>query len=207
MQSPPADLGELRVGAWLDDEFCTLYQEVRQNLETVVDELENSGIFVNRSARPDIDPDEAAMLGLWLVQSAISQSTESDGPGHRIWLDHHVRREEIRLNWADFFSDYDALIMPVCFVPPFEHQQDGDFRSRTLLCNGEARNYIDVVKWTTMVGMAYLPSTVPPTGLGASGLPIGCQVVGPYGSDKLTIALASKIGDLMGGYQPPPLAQ
>ena len=206
LQSPPADLGELRVGAWLDDEFCPVDQEVRQNLETVVDELENTGIFVNRSARPNIDPDEAAMLGLWLVQSAISQSTESDGPGHRIWLDHHVRREEIRLKWADFFSDYDALIMPVCFVPPFEHQQDGDFRSRTLLCNGEERNYIDVVKWTTMIGMAYLPSTVPPTGLGASGLPIGCQVVGPYGSDKLTIALASKIGDLMGGYQPPPLA-
>jgi len=206
LQSPPADLGELRVGAWLDDEFCPVDQEVRQNLETVVDALENNGIVVDRSARPNIDPDEAAMLGLWLVQSAISQSTESDGPGHRIWLDRHVRREEIRLKWAEFFSDYDALIMPVCFVPPFEHQQDGDFRSRTLLCNGEARNYMDVVKWTTMVGMAYLPSTVPPTGLGESGLPIGCQVVGPYGSDKLTIALAGKIGDLTGGYQPPPLA-
>ena len=57
-----------------------------------------------------------------------------------------------------------------------------------------------------MVGMAYLPSTVPPIGLGPSGLPIGCQVVGPYGGDRLTIALAGRIGDLMGGYQPPPRA-
>ena len=203
----PPDLANLKVGAWLDDAFCPVDQEVRAHLEKVVDELENDGIAIDRSARPDIDPEEAAMLGLWLVQRAISQSTDSDGPGHRIWLDRHVRREEIRLKWAKFFEDYDAIIMPVCFVPPFEHQQDGDFANRTLTCNGEIRNYVDVVKWTTMVGMAYLPATVPPTGLGPSGLPIGCQVVGAYGSDKLTMSLAGRVGELMGDYQPPPLAQ
>ena len=202
----PTDLRDLKIGAWLDDEFCPVDIEVREQLEKVVDALEKDGISVDRSAHPEIDPDEAAMLGLWLVQRAISQSTDSDGPGHRIWLDRHARREELRLKWAQFFNKYDAVIMPVCFVPPFEHQQQGDFGSRTLTCNGEERPYIDVVKWTTMVGMAYLPSTVPPIGLGPSGMPIGCQVVGPYGGDQLTIALAGRIGDLMGGYQPPPRA-
>ena len=202
----PTDLRDLKIGAWLDDEFCPVDIEVREQLEKVVDALEKDGISVDRSAHPEIDPDEAAMLGLWLVQRAISQSTDSDGPGHRIWLDRHARREELRLKWAQFFNKYDAIIMPVCFVPPFEHQQQGDFGSRTLTCNGEERPYIDVVKWTTMVGMAYLPSTVPPIGLGPSGMPIGCQVVGPYGGDQLTIALAGRIGDLLGGYQPPPRA-
>ena len=202
----PKDLRDLKIGAWLDDEFCPVDIEVREQLEKVVDALEKDGLSVDRSARPEIDPDEAAMLGLWLVQRAISQSTDSDGPGHRIWLDRHARREELRLKWAQFFNKYDAVIMPVCFVPPFEHQQQGDFGSRTLTCNGEERPYIDVVKWTTMVGMAYLPSTVPPIGLGPSGMPIGCQVVGPYGGDQLTIALAGRIGDLLGGYQPPPRA-
>ena len=202
----PTDLRDLKIGAWLDDEFCPVDIEVREQLEKVVDALEKDGVSVDRSAHPEIDPDEAAMLGLWLVQRAISQSTDSDGPGHRIWLDRHARREELRLKWAQFFNKYDAVIMPVCFVPPFEHQQQGDFGSRTLTCNGEERPYIDVVKWTTMVGMAYLPSTVPPIGLGLSGMPIGCQVVGPYGGDQLTIALAGRIGDLLGGYQPPPRA-
>lgn len=206
LEAAPEDLKDLKIGAWLDDEFCPVDDEVREQLEKAVDALEKDGISVDRSARPELDPDEAAMLGLWLVQRAISQSTDSDGPGHRIWLDQHVRREELKLKWAQFFDRYDAVIMPVCFVPPFEHQQQGDFGSRTLRCNGEHRNYIDVVKWTTMVGMAYLPSTVPPIGLGASGMPIGCQVVGPYGGDRLTIALAGRIGDLMGGYQPPPRA-
>ena len=202
----PKDLRDLKIGAWLDDEFCPVDIEVREQLEKVVDALEKDGLSVDRSAHPEIDPDEAAMLGLWLVQRAISQSTDSDGPGHRIWLDRHARREELRLKWAQFFNKYDAVIMPVCFVPPFEHQQQGDFGSRTLTCNGEERPYIDVVKWTTMVGMAYLPSTVPPIGLGPSGMPIGCQLVGPYGGDQLTIALAGRIGDLLDGYQPPPRA-
>ncbi len=206
LEAAPEDLKDLKIGAWLDDEFCPVDGEVREQLEKVVQALEKDGMSVDRSARPELDPDEAAMLGLWLVQRAISQSTDSNGPGHRIWLDSHVRREELRLKWAQFFDKYDAVIMPVCFVPPFEHQQQGDFGSRTLICNEEERAYIDVVKWTTMVGMAYLPSTVPPIGLGPSGLPIGCQVVGPYGGDRLTIALAGRIGDLMGGYQPPPRA-
>ena len=204
--SGPTNVRDLRIAAWLDDDFCLVDNEVLQHLESIVEELESDGVSVDRTARPEIEPDDAATLGLWLVQQAISQSTDSDGRGHRVWLDQHVRRERIRSRWAEFFRHYDAVIMPVCFVPPFPHQQEGDFGSRTLLCNGEERSYIDVVKWTTMVGMAYLPSTVPPTGLGSSGVPIGCQVVGPYGSDKLTIALAAHIGELMGGYQPPPRA-
>ena len=204
--SGPANVRDLRIAAWLDDDFCLVDNEVLQHLESIVEQLESDGVSVDRTARPEIEPDDAATLGLWLVQQAISQSTDSDGRGHRVWLDQHVRRERIRSRWAEFFRHYDAVIMPVCFVPPFPHQQEGDFGSRTLLCNGEERSYIDGVKWTTMVGMAYLPSTVPPTGLGSSGVPIGCQVVGPYGSDKLTIALAAHIGELMGGYQPPPRA-
>ena len=204
--SGPTNVRDLRIAAWLDDDFCLVDNEVLQHLESIVEQLESDGVSGDRTARPEIEPDDAATLGLWLVQQAISQSTDSDGRGHRVWLDQHVRRERIRSRWAEFFRHYDAVIMPVCFVPPFPHQQEGDFGSRTLLCNGEERSYIDVVKWTTMVGMAYLPSTVPPTGLGSSGVPIGCQVVGPYGSDKLTIALAAHIGELMGGYQPPPRA-
>ncbi|MDG2113796.1 MAG: amidase family protein, partial [Actinomycetota bacterium] len=202
----PDEVRSLRVAAWLDDEFCPIDDEVREVLEQAVDALEDSGIAVDRSARPEIDPAEAADLGLWLVQCAISQAGDSEGPGHRVWLDRHRRREAIRHKWADYFENVDAVIMPVSFVPPFEHQQDGDFGSRTLTANGETRAYRDIIKWTLLTGMAYLPATVPPLGLCRSGVPIGCQVVGPYGSDRSTIALARHIGELMGGYTPPPRA-
>ncbi len=77
----------------------------------------------------------------------------------------------------------------------------------SLTCNGEERAYLDIIRWTILTGMAYLPSTVPPIGLGASGLPIGIQVVGPYGADYRTIRLAAHIAEQCGGYQVPPIAQ
>ncbi len=80
--------------------------------------------------------------------------------------------------------------MPIGFVPPFPHNQEGNFGTRTLTCNGEERPYADLVRWTILTGMAYLPATVPPIGRGASGLPISFQVVGAYGADYLTIRLA-----------------
>ncbi len=204
---PPApEHRDLRVAAWLDDAFCPVDSEVGEVLEDTVARLEADGIAVDRSARPDLDPREASDLGLWLVRCAISQAGEDDGPGHRIWLDRHQRREELRAVWSDFFGRFDAVIMPVAFVPPFPHTQQGDFGSRVLMANGEERPYRDVLRWTLLTGMAYLPATVPPLGLGPSGLPIGCQVVGAYGRDRTTISLAARVGELMGGYQPPPRA-
>jgi len=94
----------------------------------------------------------------------------------------------------------------VCFVPPFAHLQKGELSQRKLTCNSRQRMYIDLVRWTILTGMAYLPSTVPPIGLGKSKLPIGMQVVGPYGGDFRTIRLAAHVAALCGGYQAPPMA-
>ncbi len=220
----PEDVTSLRVAAWLDDPFCPVDDEVLAVTRAAAAALEASGVAVDREARPDIDPREASDLGMWLVTSATTQSIPIDEDGnladsgdagqaarlavsHRAWLDGHMRREAIRAKWAEFFERFDAILLPVCFVPPFAHDHEGDFTSRTLLCNGESRAYNDVVDWTILTGMAYLPSTVPPIGLGSSGLPIGIQVVGPYGSDRRTIALAAHLAEQCGGYQVPPIAR
>jgi amidase len=118
----------------------------------------------------------------------------------------HQEREAIRALWSQFFEDFDAVLMPVSFVPPFPHQQDGNFGTRTLICNGSERAYADLIRWTILTGMAYLPATVPPLGLDGDGLPIGMQVVGPYGGDRTTLKLAGLIAELAGGYRPPPIA-
>ena len=161
---------------------------------------------VDRQARPDIDANEASLLGLALVGAAMLQSSEASATemSHHQWLDAHTKRVEIRGKWARFFDNYDAILMPISFVPPFEHDQEGDFSTRTLICNGESRPYLDLIRWTILTGMAYLPASVPPLGLGKSGLPIGFQVVGPYGADYTTIQLAGHIADLCGGFKPAP---
>ncbi|MDP5052412.1 MAG: amidase family protein [Congregibacter sp.] len=218
LSPPPENLKSLKVAAWLDDPFCPVDNKTTAVMQAAVDKLEAAGINVNRTERPDLDPQHASDLGIWLVSAALSQSmpaeamegTDSDnalgGATHRQWLDMHREREQLRARWAEFFASYDAVLMPISFVPPFVHTQDGHLGTRTLLCNGEQRPYIDLFRWTNLTGMAYLPSSVPPLGLDTDGLPIGLQVVGPYGGDYTTIRLAGLIADLCGGIKAPPLA-
>ena len=215
---PPEDVADLRVAAWLDDPFCPVDSKVLAVMNSAVDQLEASGVKVDRSARPDIDPAQASALGMWLVGAAIVQSmppenlegveTEIATPNssHRRWLDMNDERELVREQWAAFFADYDAVIMPIAFVPPFPHVHEGTFGTRTLMCNGEQRPYADLVSWTILTGMAYLPATTPPIGLDDDGLPISFQVVGPYGGDYTTIRLAGRIAELCGGFKAPPIA-
>ncbi len=208
-----AKTGEnLRVAAWLDDEFCPVDSEVLEVLDRAVTALEDSGVNVDRSARPAIDPTEAWELGLWLVRAAMTPGRKDDGPSHGEWLANHVRRTEIRHAWAEFFASYDAVIMPVSFVPPYEHCQTFPTSKRRLTCNGVERPYIEMTCWTILTGMAYLPATVPPLGLTATDkLPIGGQVVGAYGADRTTLAVARLLSEAVGeapnaGYTPPPRA-
>ena len=215
----PEDVKALKVAAWLDDEFCPVDEKVLNVMSAAVDALESAGVSVDRSARPNVDPAHSSSIGMWLVTAALSQSMPAEelegieegsnalnGVTHRQWLDVHAEREAIRAIWAEFFSRFDAIIMPISFVPPFPHIQKGNFGNRTLICNGEERPYADLVRWTILTGMAYLPASVPPIGLDTDGLPISFQVVGPHGGDYTTIRLAGFIAEQCGGYRPPPIA-
>ena len=206
LPAAPDDLSTLRVAAWIDDEFCPVDPDVYAVLDQAVARLEASGFTVDRHARPAIDPKVASDLGGLLVNAATELPGSTDGPSHRVWGDWHIERQAIRSLWAEFFLNHDIVLMLVAFVPPFEHVQEGTFATRTLRCNDEVRPYFDIVRWTLLTGMAYLPSSVPPIGFTESGLPIGMQVVGRYGSDRTTIAMAGRISELSGGYVPPPIA-
>ena len=219
LRPPPRDVAKLRVAAWLDDPFCPVDTNVLGVLEAAVDSLEASGIAVDRAARPDIDPGAASGLGMLMVGAAVDLAPDDKAAdeaaeksptmpvlSHKQWQSMHRMREAIRGKWASFFESYDAILMPVGFVPPFEHLHEGDFFTRTLTCNGESRPYSDIIRWTILTGMAYLPATVPPVGLTGAGHPIGMQVVGPHGGDYTTIRLAAEVGRVCGGYRPPPIA-
>ena len=213
----PKDLSTLKIAVWLEDAFCPLDSKVSAVLEQAIENFAATGANIDRKARPPIDADEAFRIGSWLVTSAMLQSmpeetlNEMGEEGarstatHRQWLDHDLKRQKIRLMWAEFFSQYDAIIMPISPVSPFPHDQQGNFATRTLTAGDAPRPYSDLVRWTILTGMAYLPSTTAPIGLDVDGLPVSFQVVGPYGSDYMTIRLAEFIAQHNLGYQPPPV--
>ena len=64
---PPDDVTNLKVAAWLDDAFCPVDKKVFAVMDRAVTSLEEAGVTVDREARPDVDPEEASSLGLWLV--------------------------------------------------------------------------------------------------------------------------------------------
>ena len=69
------------------------------------------------------------------------------------------------------------------------------------------RHYSSLIGWSALIGSAYLPVTAAPIGRTANGLPIGVQIVAPYLHDRTALAFARCLADVLGGYEPPPLAE
>ena len=86
------------------------------------------------------------------------------------------------------------------------HDPEGNNWANSVLADHGGRPYLDLVAWTTLIGGAYLPVTVPPVGRTADGLPIGIQIVAPYLHDRTALAFARAIAPVLGGYEPPPSA-
>jgi amidase len=76
--------------------------------------------------------------------------------------------------------------------------------TRTLDIDGTQRPYWEQSFWAGLVGVAYLPSTVIPTGNNAAGLPIGVQIIGPEYGDRITIGVARLLEAEGFAFTPPP---
>ena len=226
-----SSIADHRVALWPDDAACPVSADTVAAVEAAGQALLDAGATVDRAARPDIDADAASRLGLGLVGAAVTPAmsdaeydfvesmvgdpnlTAADAEvvaayatSHRRWLAMDRQRAAIRRSWAAFFEHHDVLVCPVIASPPFGHLQTGTMADRMLDIDGTARRYSELLWWSVLIGMAYLPSTVVPAGRTAEGLPVGVQIVGPYLEDRTTIAVAGAVSDRLGGIVPPPLA-
>ena len=231
---PPrrARLRDYRFAAWLDDPACPTDTTVRTRLEAVVSMLRKAGATVDDQARPgfalaDAFRDYARLL--WPIISmpmareqfedvqAMARQLAPDDDSHmarfaryatqthREWIVANEWRARYRAQWAEFFRDYDALLCPAVPVPAFPHDHSEPLIARTITVNGGARSYADVIIWSGAIGnFAYLPATVAPAGRTPEGLPIGIQIVGPYLEDRTPIDVATRLAELIGGFEPPP---
>jgi amidase len=216
--SPATDLAGFTVAAWLDDDFCSVDPTVLDVLTSAVDALESAGARIDRTRRPDLDPAAASTNGLRLISSATEiSSTDAEFAAaveggyavpHRSWDVMHRERGETRRRWADFFADVDILLCPVTPVPAFRHVDvpDGSNWIHATLGDYDDRPYGDLIGWNALIGSAYLPVTVPPIGRTTDGLPIGVQVVAPYLHDRSALAFARCVTEVLGAYEPPPMA-
>ncbi|HXJ34419.1 MAG TPA: amidase [Candidatus Eisenbacteria bacterium] len=220
-----------RFAAWLDDPAFPVDGEVRTLLETAVAALRRAGARVDDRARPRFDFADAVRTYHYLlnpiilagmpddgfenlVQLAASFPPDDDGPlarsaraatiRHRDWLRLHERRKRIQAAFADFFRQFDVLLMPIVPVAAIPHDHSDPFPARTIMVNDAAMPYMNLFTWIGPATMAHLPATSAPIGRTPGGLPVGIQIVGPYLEDRTPIDVARRLGAVVGGFTPPP---
>ena len=225
-------LRAFRVALWLGDEDFSVDAEVNAVLVGAVEKLARAGLKIDARARPGFSLSEAFDVYqrlLWpLTTSTLpprvfdeikKMAAAGGGEGtedvrrfrcyaaalHREWLEANERRAQMRLNWRDFFREYDVLLCPVSPVAAIMHDHSKDLMARTISINGQQRWYWEQLRWVSLASAAYLPATVMPVGQTATQLPVGMQVIGPCMEDLTPITFAKCAASVLGGFVPPPL--
>ncbi|MFP4650566.1 MAG: amidase, partial [Desulfobacterales bacterium] len=223
-------LKDLKIGLWTDDPVCPVDSSVGDIIQAAVDRLSAKGANIE-DRKPEVDFAAshdcflsllAAVMGSgtpdkyfnkWLEdvktlsandQSYLARHLRGATQLHRDWTFRNGMRQLIRQKWADFFREFDLLICPAACLPAVEHDHQYLY-DRMINVNGGKREYMDLMGWAGLVGVACLPSTVVPAGFTKHGLPVGMQIVGPYLEDRTTIQAAKLFSEILGGFTPPAL--
>ena len=194
-------LDGLRVALWPDDETAPVEREIADRVAAVGARLARLGATVSDTVRPLFSAAEAHEVYMALLLSITGGS--AGNIDHQTWMRLNSRRGGYRLQWQSFFRDWDILLCPITATDAFPHDHS-PANERTLAVNGEARPYFEQVFWAGLATLAYLPSTVFPTGLSKNGLPIGLQAIGAEFDDRTTIEFARLVERELGGFVPPP---
>jgi len=234
LELPPprrSSLADYRIAAWLDDEDFPVDGEVKRVHAEAIEKLLRAGAQVDTRARPEFGLLEVSRIYQWLLMPLMASSLQPDAieslrqlaasaaPGdesaivltartttasHRDWIVANEKREKLRAKFAEFFSRYDALLLPVNQVAAIPHQQEAPLPLRTITVSGVKRPYTELFGWIAPVTMCKLPATVVPAGRTRENLPVGLQIAGPYLEDRTTLDLGKRISSVLGAFTKPP---
>jgi amidase len=139
------------------------------------------------------------------LQNAMREAIQSPPAAVFHWLS---RREQQRARYRELFTRVDVLIAPITLRTAFPHIPEKrslvDIYERQVEVENETYPYDLQVVYPGIATFAGQPAVAFPTGIGADGLPIGLQVIGPYLEDRTPIKFAELIAEEIGGFVPPP---
>lgn len=210
LQLPPPRPGR-RLAVWYSDPHCPVDAAVTRAMADAVACLQSAGYAVAEE-RPQAGFAASAEAftrllacvagGGYSAQDIEEIGANQRAPGPELgaayvaqryaaWKAARESAEVLRAAWAEFFTRYDAILLPVSPVGAIRHDLR-DLTERRITVNGESRPYWDQLLWAGLSGVALLPATVLPVGRDGAGLPVGMAVTGPYLEDRTTLALAAE---------------
>ena len=106
---------------------------------------------------------------------------------------------------AFFAEGWDAILMPITPIPAFRHDHSDPMNARTIDVDGKSVRYMSMLNWIALATSLHAPALALPAGQTAEGLPVGVQLVGPWGGEDRLIDLAAALEEALGEFSPPPL--
>lgn len=221
---------QLRVALWPNDALAPVSRAVEERVREVGRALAGLGAEVVDGARPTFERAHSqrvfgALLMSFLAagfpppfydalvkqaaaldpadQSEKADQLRAQTLSHRDWIGFREARERLRWAWHRFFQDHDLVVMPAAATSAFP-RDEGPQDARRLDVHGQPQTHYQQMFWAGLTGVAFLPSTVVPTGPDAQGLPIGVQLVGPAWGDRVTIGVAGALEAAGFAFRPPP---
>ena len=224
----------LRVALWADDPFAPVDREVSDAVREAARRLSEAGAIVDETARPSVRfPDAFEVYALLnhavvayglppkvraRIQAQASRFSPNDlshqalqargarmTPGLYQQIDQ--RRRAQKRQWASFFTRYDVVLCPPAPVAAIPHDHGPDIHARRLIVNGEPRPYLDFLLWAALATGADLPALSAPVMRSREGLPLGVQIIAPFGEDRTAIAVGAMLEELGGRFTPPPVTR
>lgn len=116
---------------------------------------------------------------IWNIEFGLSLTAERIGAALR-------QRAAIFGRMREFLGDFDVLALPAAQALPFSVETEW----LTEINGVPQETYIDWLRSCSRITVTAHPAVSVPAGLSSGGLPVGLQLVGPYGSDDRLLSIA-----------------
>jgi len=180
--------------------------EIRDAFSDFVSAIRECGVEVTQTAAP-FDPNQSGRLLLTLASAGIARIMKDLGEkalklsdpiaslgtqGKEMGAEEYARTldEITAVRWAmsDFFKQWDLLITPTAAALPWPREE-----SAPKTIDGQKAGPRASAIYTTFGNVAGLPGINVPFAVSQEGLPIGMQILGPIGADRLLLDLAEQL--------------
>ncbi len=173
-------LADLTVAYFSADPASPVTQETNRAVGSAAQALARARVHVESARLNGILADSREIDNFWQDMAGA--------PGRTI-VEFYAQWDDFRTRLLQFMAPYDAILCPV------DHHPAPPFRAR------DPRRF----DYTVPFSLAGYPCAVVRVGATPDGLPIGVQIVARPWREDVALALARRLEQEFGGWQPPPL--